>query len=160
MPDSTLDQNSIKQDQVNCTTPSGFEFDYACNVIFCQGQTIRLSPHEADVFRVLLNNRSRPTPSSTLIQRVYGALEPDAAATSVRVEIHSLRKKLQTTGMNIQTRPGVGYEVDTSGIPELNRLLADKILMALNHARAAGQSNIVQILQNALKLSESTHGMV
>jgi len=76
------------------------------------------------------------------------------------VAIHSLRKKLQTTGMNIQTRPGVGYEVDTSGIPELNRLLADKILMALNHARAAGQSNIVQILQNALKLSESTHGIV
>jgi len=160
MPDSIGDQKATNRDLDDATSEPGFEFDYACNVIFCRGQTIRLSPHEADVFRVLLNNRARPTPSSTLIQRVYGAHEPDAAATSVRVAIHSLRKKLQTTGMSIQTRPGVGYEVDTSGIPELNRLLADKILMALNHARAAGQSNIVQILQNALKLSESTHGMV
>jgi len=158
MSEPAIDQRATNQQPDD--GGSGFEFDYACNVIFCKGQTIRLSPHEADVFRVLLNNRARPTPSSTLIQRVYGAHEPDAAATSVRVAIHSLRKKLQTTGMSIQTRPGVGYEVDTSGIPELNRLLADKILMALNHARAAGHSSIVQHLQNALKLSETTHGIV
>jgi DNA-binding winged helix-turn-helix (wHTH) protein len=132
----------------------GFEFDYNRNVIFDHGRVIRLAPHESDVLQTLLNNRGRPTPMSALIQRVYGIREPDAAAVSIRVAIHSLRKKIKSTGMNIRVEPSVGYEIDASRIPELNRRLSDKILMALNLAQANEETEVVRILEDALSTAE------
>ena len=102
---------------------------------------------------MLLNNRARPTPIGSLIQKVYGANEPDAAAVSIRVAIHSLRKKIQPTGMVIKAEPRVGYEIDASHIPELNRRLPDKILMALNLALATGELEIAKFLEAALGLA-------
>jgi DNA-binding winged helix-turn-helix (wHTH) protein len=131
-----------------------FEFDYNRNTIFYGDRVISLSPHEADILRVLLNNRARPTPIGTLIQRVYGGNEPDAASISIRVAIHSLRKKIKDTGMTIQSRTKVGYEVDATHIPELNRRLTDKILLALNMARASDDHDIVRHLEAALELAE------
>jgi DNA-binding winged helix-turn-helix (wHTH) protein len=133
---------------------SGFEFDYNHNVIFFGGKVIRLSPHESDILRVLLNNRARPTPIGVLIQRVYGAREPDSAAVSIRVANHSLRKKILETGMSIQVEPRVGYEIEASHIPELNRRLNDKILVALNMARSSDEHEIVTHLEQALGLAE------
>jgi DNA-binding winged helix-turn-helix (wHTH) protein len=131
-----------------------FEFDYIRNLIFFNGETIRLSPHESDILRVLLNNRARPTPIGILIQRVYGAQEPDAAAVSIRVAIHSLRKKIAPTRMVIRAEPRVGYEIDAGHIPELNRRLTDKILMALNLARASNELEVASHLQTALDIAE------
>src|SRR5277367_4415372 len=139
---------------VNAASHDGFEFDYNHNVIFYGGKVIRLSPHEADIIRVLLNNRARPTPIGVLIQKVYGANEPDAADVSIRVAIHSLRKKIQETGMSIRAEPKVGYEIEASHIPELNRRLNDKILMALNMARSTDEHEIVIHLEQALELAE------
>jgi DNA-binding winged helix-turn-helix (wHTH) protein len=132
----------------------GFEFDYNRNLIHYGDGTIRLSPHEADILRVLLNNRARATPIGTLIQSVYGLKEPDAAATSIRVAIHSLRKKIKPTGMMIRAEPRVGYEIDASQVPELNRRLTDKILIALNLARANKQMEVAMHLQQALTIAE------
>jgi DNA-binding winged helix-turn-helix (wHTH) protein len=132
----------------------GFEFDYNRNVIFDHGQVIRLAPHESDVLQTLLTNRGRPTPMSTLIQRVYGIREPDAAAISIRVAMHSLRKKIKSTGMNIRVGPSVGYEIDASRIPDLNRRLSDKILMALNLAQANEETEVARILEEALSIAE------
>ena len=140
---------------VNLASHDGFEFDYNHNVIFFGGKVIRLSPHEADILRVLLGNRARPTPIGVLIQRVYGANEPDAAAVSIRVAIHSLRKKIQETGMSIRAEPKVGYEIEASHIPELNRRLNDKILMALNLARSTDEHEIAAHLETALNLAEA-----
>ena len=133
----------------------GFEFDYNHNTIHFNGRIISLSPHESDILRVLLNNRARPTPTSTLIQRVYGANEPDAAAVSIRVAIHSLRKKIQETGMSIKVEPKIGYEIEASHIPELNRRLPDKILIALNLARSTEENEIARHLETALNLAEA-----
>ena len=132
----------------------GFEFDYNHNIIYSDGKVIRLSPHEADILRVLLTNRARPTPIGTLIQRVYGANEPDTAAVSIRVAIHSLRKKILATGMRIQVEPRVGYEIEASHIPELNRRLSDKIVIALNLARSTDEQEVASYLETALKLAE------
>jgi DNA-binding winged helix-turn-helix (wHTH) protein len=132
----------------------GFEFDYNRNVIFDHGQVIRLAPHEADVLQTLLINRGRPTPMTTLIQRIYGVREPDAAAVSIRVAMHSLRKKIKSTGLNIRTEPSVGYEIDASRVPELNRRLTDKILMALNLAQSTQETEVVRYLEEALSLAE------
>jgi len=139
---------------VEAASHHDFEFDYNRNVIFYKGMVIYLSPHEADILRVLLNNRARPTPIGVLIQRVYGANEPDAAAVSIRVAIHSLRKKIRDTGMTIRAEPRVGYEIDASHIPELNRRLNDKILLALNLAQATNETEIAAHLKIALALAE------
>ncbi len=136
------------------TAAYGFEFDYNRNLIHYHGLTIRLSPHESDILRVLLNHRARPTPIGMLIQRVYGMNEPDAAAVSIRVAIHSLRKKITPTGMSIRVEPRVGYEIEASHIPELNRRLNDKILVALNLAKANDEMEIAGHLQIALDLAE------
>lgn len=133
----------------------GFEFDYNHNVIHFKGTVIRLSPHEADILQVLLNNRARTTPMEVLIQRVYGASEPDTAAVSIRVSVHSLRKKLVETGIKIKAEPRVGYEIDAANVPELNRRLSDKILIALNMAKGAGEREIAERLQAAYDMAET-----
>jgi len=124
-------------------------------VISFQGQIIHLSPHQSDILRVLLNYRARPVPLATLIQRVYGITEPDQAATSIRVAIHALRRKLQPTGLVIRAQPKLGYEVDTTAVPALNHRICDQILMVLNRARAAGEREIAEHLQAALDLAEA-----
>jgi DNA-binding winged helix-turn-helix (wHTH) protein len=134
----------------------GFEFDYNRNVIFDHGNVIRLAPHEADILKTLLDNRGRPTPMSALISKVYGIREPDAAAISIRVAIHSLRKKIKATGMQIRVEPSVGYEIDASRIPELNRRLTDKILLALNLAQADEDTEVARLLEQALAIAAKT----
>jgi hypothetical protein len=90
---------------------------------------------------------------SALIAKVYGIREPDAAAISIRVAIHSLRKKIKATGMQIRVEPSVGYEIDASRIPELNRRLTDKILLALNLAQADDDTEVARLLEQALSLA-------
>jgi DNA-binding winged helix-turn-helix (wHTH) protein len=133
----------------------GFEFDYNHNVVYFKGEGIHLSPHEADILQVLLNNRARTTPLGVLIQQVYGSSEPETAAVSIRVSVHSLRKKLRDTGIKIKAEPRVGYEIDAEAVPELNRRLSDKILIALNTAKASGEKEIVEQLQLAYDLAET-----
>jgi DNA-binding winged helix-turn-helix (wHTH) protein len=146
---------SKNRELVDAATYKGFEFDYNHNVIFYHGQVIRLTPHECDILRVLLSHRARPTLIGTLIQRIYGANEPDAAAVSIRVAIHSLRKKIAPTGMKIRAEPRVGYQVDAAHIPEMNRRLNDKILLALNMANATEETEVARHLQAALSVAET-----
>jgi DNA-binding response OmpR family regulator len=82
-----------------------FEFDYNHNVVYFKGKSIHLSPHEADILQVLLNNRARATPLGVLIQQVYGSSEPETAAVSIRVSVHSLRKKLIDRSCSRSIRP-------------------------------------------------------
>jgi DNA-binding winged helix-turn-helix (wHTH) protein len=132
-----------------------FEFDYTHNVISFKGDTIHLTPREADIVQVLLNNRARTTPLGVLIQLVYGASEPQTAAVAIRVAIHSLRKKLRDTGIKIKAEARVGYEIDAETIPALNRRLSDKILIAINTAKASGEHQIAKRLQAAYDMAET-----
>src|SRR5438105_10742669 len=97
---------------VECVPHQRFEFDYNRNVVFYESKIIRLSPHESDILHLLLLNRSRVVPLGTLIERVYGATEPETAPVSIRVAVHSLRKKLIDTGIKIRAEARVGYEID------------------------------------------------
>jgi DNA-binding winged helix-turn-helix (wHTH) protein len=127
----------------------GFEFDCDHNIIRSRGFKIRLSPHEAGILQVLLRNRARAVPIGSLIQQVYGSSTPENASVSIRVSVHSLRKKLCDTGISIKAKARVGYEVDTDMVPELNNRLSDKILVALNMAKALGECDIAEQLQVA-----------
>jgi DNA-binding winged helix-turn-helix (wHTH) protein len=132
-----------------------FEFDYSHNVVYFNGDGIHLTPHEADILHILLNNRARTTPLEILIQKVYGSTEPRTAPASMRVAIHSLRKKLRDTGLKIRAEARVGYEIDAAAFPELNRPLSDKILIAINTAKAAGEDAIVKQLEAAYDMAET-----
>jgi len=132
----------------------GFEFDYSHNVVYFKGEGIHLTPHEADILQVLLNNRARTTPLGVLVQKVYGASEPPTASVSIRVAVHSLRKKLGDTGIKIKAEPRLGYEIDAASVPELNRRLSDKILIAINTAKASGELEIAKRLQAAYEMAE------
>jgi hypothetical protein len=80
--------------------------------------------------------------------------EPDSATVSIRVAIHSLRKKIHETGLSIRAEPKVGYEIEATNIPELNRRLSDKILIALNMARSTEEYEVAAFLEQALSLAE------
>jgi DNA-binding winged helix-turn-helix (wHTH) protein len=127
-----------------------FAFDYNRNVVLFQSRVIHLSPHEADILHLLLQNRARVTPLATLIQRVYGVMEPNTAAVSIRVAIHSLRKKLALTGIKIKAEARVGYEIQVEDVPEMDLGLSDKILSAFNVAQASGAPDIAGRLQEML----------
>jgi DNA-binding winged helix-turn-helix (wHTH) protein len=132
-----------------------FEFDYDHNAVHFKGERIHLTPREADIIHVLLNNRARTTPLSVLIQRVYGASEPETAAIAIRVAVHALRKKLRNTGIKIKAEAHVGYEIDADAVPSLNRRLSDKILIAINTAKASGEHAIAARLQAAYDMAEA-----
>ncbi len=156
---------SARQRVADKPSHQDFEFDYNHNVVYFKGKAIHLSPHEADILQVLLNNRARTTPLGLLIQQVYGSSEPETAAVSIRVSVHSLRKKLLETGIKIKAEPRVGYEIDAAAVPDLNRRLSDKILIALNTAKASGEREIVEQLQIVYEMAEArrrqwlaTHG--
>ena len=48
--------------------------------------------------------------------------EPETAAVSIRVSVHSLRKKLSETGMKIKAEPRVGYEIDAAAVQALRSM--------------------------------------
>ena len=141
---------------VDCTPDRRFEFDYNRNVIYFESSQIRLSPHEADILHLLLLNRPRVVPLGVLIEQVYGAAEPETAPVSIRVAVHSLRKKLVETGIRIRAIARVGYEIDVDSVPEMSLGLKNKILSAVNVAKAAGESDIAERLQAVLQLVEAS----
>jgi DNA-binding winged helix-turn-helix (wHTH) protein len=140
---------------VDFTPSRRFEFDYNRNVVYFQSSQIRLSPHEADILHLLLINRPRVVPLGVLIEQVYGATEPETAPVSIRVAVHSLRKKLVETGIRIRAIARVGYEIDVDSVPEMSLGLKNKILSALNVAKAAGDSDVADRLQAVLQLVET-----
>ena len=81
---------SARQRLAEQASHQDFEFDYNHNVVYFKGRVIHLSPHEADILQVLLNNRARTTPLGLLIQQVYGSAEPETAAVSIRVSARML----------------------------------------------------------------------
>ena len=83
---------------------TGFVFNYGQNVIKVRGKAIRLSPHEADILHILLSAGGDATPLTALIEKVYGSFEPVSAEGSIRVAIHSLRRKLQRSDAQIKTQ--------------------------------------------------------
>lgn len=132
-----------------------FEFDYNRNAVFFESKVIHLSPHESDILHLLLMNRARVVPLGTMIERVYGASEPETAPVSIRVAVHSLRKKLAETGIRIRAEARVGYEIDTENVPEMNLGLKERVLSALNVARAVGHRDAADRLQAVLRMVES-----
>jgi DNA-binding winged helix-turn-helix (wHTH) protein len=150
---------SVRLKLVDCVSHHRFEFDYNRNAVFFRSNVIHLSPHEADILYLLLKNRDSVTPLSALIRGVYGVMEPDTAAVSIRVTIYSLRKKLAPTGVMIRAEARTGYEIDVKNVPELDLGLSEKLLSAFNVAQASGEQGIASRLQGMLVELAASRGI-
>lgn len=96
------------------------------NAIFFQSKLIKLSPHQADIVHLLLLKHSRVVRLGTLIERVYGATEPEIAPVPIRVAVHALRRKLAETGIKILAEARVGHEIDGDSVSGMNLGLRTK----------------------------------
>jgi DNA-binding winged helix-turn-helix (wHTH) protein len=130
-----------------------FEFDIAGNVIRVKGRSIALQPLETHVLRILLNNRGQITSARSLTRAQLGGRDAPSEAIIDGV-IASLHKKLTGTGLEIETNQNVGFEIHALKVPELNRRLSDKILLAMNQAIESGNKAIVKQLRVALVLAK------
>ncbi len=79
----------------------------------CGEKSVRLSPKEFEVLRLLMANRGGMVPKETLIDKVWG-MESDAEDNNAEAYISFLRKKLLYLGSrtSIATLRKVGYRLE------------------------------------------------
>jgi DNA-binding response OmpR family regulator len=86
----------------------GVDFGNSCLLI--NSRPVTLTPIEANLLYILIQNAGRVVPSDNLIARVWPAEE--VYEETLRVHIHRLRRKLESDYRQpryIQTERGVGY---------------------------------------------------
>ena len=83
----------------------------------CGEKSVRLSPKEFEVLRLLMASRGGMVPKETLIGMVWG-MESDAEDNNAEAYISFLRKKLLYLGSrtSIATLRKVGYRLEKTGI--------------------------------------------
>ncbi|WP_374664280.1 response regulator [Ramlibacter sp.] len=72
------------------------------------GAPLALSPREAGVLKVLLEHAGEPLSKQQILDRVV-ADEKDVHPEAVEVIVHRLRKRLDGSGVRIETLRGLGY---------------------------------------------------
>lgn len=84
------------------------EFDLATRAVVDGGKVIDLTVRERGVLQVLLCHKGETIPQSVLAARL-STIDEEISPQSIRTYIHSLRRKLTTTGAAIRTIRGTGY---------------------------------------------------
>ncbi|TXI21188.1 MAG: response regulator transcription factor [Roseateles sp.] len=79
------------------------------------GQPVDLSPREWLLLEALLAGRDQVVSKAAIVQAWSAADGDEAAAGSIEVYIHRLRRKLEGSGLAIRTARGVGYLLETAG---------------------------------------------
>lgn len=75
-----------------------------------EGTSLKLTPTEFAVLKVLSQNAGRIVTQNQLIRQVWGA-QQTSQTEGLRVHINHLRKKLGETGPRIVNEPGIGYRL-------------------------------------------------
>jgi two-component system, OmpR family, KDP operon response regulator KdpE len=88
--------------------------DFERRSVLVRGQSVRLTPKEFELLRLLVANQGKSLPHRKLLQSVWG---PDYGeeAEYLRVFINQLRKKIEPDPRHpryIRTEPWVGYRFD------------------------------------------------
>ncbi len=141
---------------VGIAGPGRFTFDTERNLIVWRGLAIELSAQETHILRILFNNRGQTTTTKALIEGLPGAAASAVAAAAIRAAIASLRRKLAGTGIEIKPLQKFGYEIIAFKVPELNRRLSDRILLAMSQAVDTGNKEVAEQLHVALELAKES----
>jgi two-component system KDP operon response regulator KdpE len=90
--------------------------DFVRRIVTRDGEEVRLTPHEYDIFRFLAQNPDRVITHRHLLGKVWGPEYVDDTQT-LRVHIGHLRRKLEADPARptlIVTEPGVGYRLKSA----------------------------------------------
>lgn len=80
------------------------------------GESLKLTPTEFALVKVLAENAGRIVTQNQLIQQVWGPQQA-SQTEGLRVHINHLRRKLGDTGPRIVNEPGIGYRlVEAEGV--------------------------------------------
>jgi two-component system, OmpR family, response regulator len=85
--------------------------DMAGRRLYCNGQPLELSGRELAVIELLLLREGRVVTKQHIIEHLYGT-EEFANSNAVEVFIYRLRRKLETSGLDIKTVRGMGYIIE------------------------------------------------
>ncbi|MFZ4766712.1 MAG: response regulator [Roseimicrobium sp.] len=87
-----------------------FRMDLAHHEATLAGETLKLTPTEFALLKVLLQNLGRIVTQKHLIRDVWGNVQ-GSQSDNLRVVVNHLRKKLGENGPSIVNEPGIGYRL-------------------------------------------------
>jgi two-component system KDP operon response regulator KdpE len=96
-------------------TDGDFEIDFDARRVSRAGKTVRLTPKEFDLLKMLVDHPNRPIPHRKLLQTVWGPDYGDEVEY-LRVVVNQLRKKIEAVPSKpryLLTEPWVGYRFAT-----------------------------------------------
>lgn len=84
------------------------EFDTTTRMTTVDGRALSLTPRELAVLEVLLSRSGRPVAREALFEKVFD-FDADARVEAIEIYVSRLRRKLEGTGVAINTLRGLGY---------------------------------------------------
>jgi two-component system, OmpR family, response regulator len=88
-------------------------FDVVGRRAFIKGAPLELSARELAVLEFLMQRSGRVVNKEQLIEYMYG-WDDDVTYNAIEVNVHRLRKKIESGNVNIRTIRGLGYLLDMS----------------------------------------------
>jgi two-component system, OmpR family, KDP operon response regulator KdpE len=85
--------------------------DQDARVVWVEGQTVALTPHEFSILQVLMQNQGRVVTHAQMVQAIWGPDSPKHKRL-LRVHVCDIRRKLERFGNLAEylcNKPGVGY---------------------------------------------------
>lgn len=84
------------------------EFDTNARMATVAGRPLALTPRELAVLEALLSRSGRPVAREALFEKVFD-FDADARVEAIEIYVSRLRKKLEGSGVAINTLRGLGY---------------------------------------------------
>jgi two-component system response regulator TctD len=84
------------------------EFDTTTRMVSVDGKPLALSPRELAVLEALLSRSGRPVAREALFEKVFD-FDAEARVEAIEIYVSRLRKKLEGSGVVINTLRGLGY---------------------------------------------------
>ncbi len=92
------------------------QFDTVLRQFTCGDELMQLSSREHVLLRALIARSGEPMSRQQLTERVFGD-EEDVQPGALDVVMHRLRKRLDGSGVQIQTYRGLGYALEPVAAP-------------------------------------------
>lgn len=84
------------------------EFDTTTRMVSVEGKPLALTPRELAVLEALLSRVGRPVAREALFEKVFD-FDAEARVEAIEIYVSRLRKKLEGSGVAINTLRGLGY---------------------------------------------------
>jgi len=86
-------------------------FDMAGRRVYCDDQPLDLTSREVAMLEILMLRAGRVVTKQQILDHLYG-WDDASSGNAVEVFVYRLRRKIEGTGLDIQTVRGMGYLID------------------------------------------------